>query len=131
LFPTEWLRMTRDIKGRSKKDLAGLARRKRISGWQDMTKDQLIKALSASSNHHAKPKPKSKLKKVLKIKARKVKTRKIKVHKKTKVIVRSRPQMVAARNSSNGTHSAEEQVERSKYDVGVPTKDLSAKVPRD
>src|SRR2546422_5000672 len=89
LFPTEWLRMTRDIKGRSKKDLAGLARRKRISGWQDMTKDQLIKALSA--NRHAKPKPKSKLKKVLKIKARKVKTRKIKVHKKTKVIVRSRP----------------------------------------
>ena len=27
--------------------------------------------------------------------------------------------------------TAEEQVERSKFDVGVPTKDLSAKVPRD
>ena len=31
---------------------------------------------------------------------------------------------------SNGS-CAEEQVERSKYDVGVPTKDLSAKVPKD
>lgn len=43
---------------------------------------------------------------------------------------RSRPQRAAARNT-NGTATAEEQVERSKYDVGVPTKDLSAKVPRD
>jgi hypothetical protein len=37
--------------------------------------------------------------------------------------------MAAARNT-NGT-STEEQIERSKYDVGVPTKDLSAKVPKD
>src|ERR1700681_4314175 len=42
----------------------------------------------------------------------------------------SRPQLAAARNT-NGTASAEEQVERSKYDVGVPTKDLSVKVPKD
>jgi len=43
---------------------------------------------------------------------------------------RPRPQPAAARNTTNGT-SAEEAVERSKFDVGVPTKDLSAKVPRD
>ena len=41
-----------------------------------------------------------------------------------------KPQFVAA-HKSNGIHSAEEQVERSKYDVGVPTKDLSARVPKD
>src|SRR5581483_11579886 len=42
---------------------------------------------------------------------------------------RAHPQRAAARDtSSNG---GEQQVERSKYDVGVPTKDLSAKVPRD
>ena len=40
------------------------------------------------------------------------------------------PQLAAARNT-NGSATAEEQVERSKYDVGVPTKDLSAKVPKD
>src|SRR5437667_4000024 len=39
-------------------------------------------------------------------------------------------QRAAARNTSNGS-TAEEQVERSKYDVGVPTKDLSVKVPKD
>ncbi len=43
---------------------------------------------------------------------------------------RPRPQLAAARNSS-GSNSAEEQVESSKYDVGVPTKDLSVKVPKD
>jgi hypothetical protein len=45
-------------------------------------------------------------------------------------VVRAQPQRAAARNT-NGTPSAEEQVERSKYDVGVPTKDLSARVPKD
>jgi len=40
------------------------------------------------------------------------------------------PQTAAARNTS-ATSSTEEQVERSKYEVGVSTKDLSAKVPKD
>jgi len=44
--------------------------------------------------------------------------------------LRVRPQLAAARNT-NGSSSSEEVVERSKYDVGVPTKDLSAKVPKD
>jgi hypothetical protein len=38
-------------------------------------------------------------------------------------------QTAAARNTSTST--AEEQVESAKYDMGVPTRDLSAKVPRD
>jgi hypothetical protein len=42
---------------------------------------------------------------------------------------RPQPQTAAARNTSAGA-SAEEMVESSKYDVGVPTKDLSAKVPK-
>jgi hypothetical protein len=43
---------------------------------------------------------------------------------------RVRTQMAAARDTSNGS-TAEEQVERSKYEVGVPTRDLSAKAPKD
>src|ERR1700693_6524331 len=43
---------------------------------------------------------------------------------------RPEAQKAAARNTS-GSPSTEEQVERSKYDVGVPTKDLSAKIPKD
>src|SRR5438105_4716089 len=44
--------------------------------------------------------------------------------------VQPQPQTAAARNTS-ATSSTEEQVERSKYEVGVSTKDLSAKVPKD
>src|SRR5438093_8034484 len=44
--------------------------------------------------------------------------------------LRPQPQRGAARNT-NGTTSAEEQVERSKFDVCIPTKALSAKVPKD
>lgn len=47
------------------------------------------------------------------------------------VLVRSsRPQLSAARNT-NGNYSPEEQIERSKFDVGVPTKDLSVKIPKE
>jgi hypothetical protein len=46
----------------------------------------------------------------------------------SKKSARPQPQQAAARNTS--AVSAEEQVERSKYDTGVPTKDLSAKVPK-
>lgn len=42
---------------------------------------------------------------------------------------RHQAQAAAARNTSSSS-TAEEQVERSKFDVGVPTKDLSAKVPK-
>jgi uncharacterized protein len=44
---------------------------------------------------------------------------------KKKKPVRSRPQTAAARNTS------EQEVESSKYNVGVPTRDLSAKGPKD
>jgi hypothetical protein len=43
---------------------------------------------------------------------------------------RAPAQRGAARDTS-GAATAEDQAERSKYDVGVPTKDLSAKVPKD
>jgi hypothetical protein len=45
-------------------------------------------------------------------------------------VAHPQPQTAAARNTSSTT-SAEEQIESSKYEVGVPTKDLSAKIPKD
>ena len=92
------------LQGYSKKELSEMARKKGIAGWHGMRKEELITALLALA-------------------------RKAKGKKKVKVAARSKPQLAAARNT-NGT-SAEEQVERSKYDVGIPTKDLSAKVPKD
>lgn len=107
--------MTNDrLPGRSKKQLADLARKKGVAGWHGMRKEQLVAALTKlSSNGHSTNGHKPK-----------------KSPKRSKKPVRSRPQLTAARNT-NGTSSTEEQVERSKYDVGVPTKDLSLKVPKD
>src|SRR5262245_38809961 len=86
------------LQTRSKKDLAAMARRKGITGWSTMRKEDLVDALARVNS------------------VRRNKSGK------------SETQRSAARNS--GGSSAEEQVERSKYDVGVPTKDLSAKVPK-
>ena len=90
------------LQGRSKKELAEMARKKGIAGWQAMHKEDLIAALSKPA-HPRQRKP-----------ARR----------------RHATQRAAARNTSNSP-TAEEHVESTKYDVGVPTKDLSAKVPKD
>lgn len=84
----------------SKKELVEMARKKGITGWHAMRKDELIEAL---------------LKKSAGIRKK-----------------QHRPcvQAAAARNTS-ASPSGEETVERSKYDVGVPTKDLSAKAPKE
>lgn len=99
----------RKLQDLTKKQLMERARRKGIADYQSMKKDDLIAALAKV----AVPRPARSSKSV-----------------KKKAVLRSRPQLAAARNT-NGSSSAEEQVERSKFDVGVPTKDLSAKVPRD
>jgi hypothetical protein len=95
------------LQARTKKELADLARKKGVSGWQSMRKEELVVALTALS------KPSKRDGRADGGKA-----------------ARPRPQTAAARDTSS-TVSAEEQVERSKYEVGVPTKDLSAKIPKD
>jgi hypothetical protein len=109
--------MTRDkLLACTKKRLTEMARAAGIAGWHGMSKDQLVQALAAKSTKsdqsHAK-RPAAR-----KSRSPSVATR-----------VRPRIQVAAARNTS--ASSAEEQVESSKYDVGIPTRDLSAKVPKD
>jgi hypothetical protein len=88
--------MTRiQLQSRTKKELAGLARKKGIAGWHSMRKEELLEALAPSRG------------------------------KRKKKFVRSRPQKAAARNTT------EQEAESSKFNVGVPTRDLSAKVPRE
>jgi hypothetical protein len=132
--------MTTDqLKALSKKELTDLARRKSVAGWQAMGKEELVKALSAQAKRpkRSAPKPVVGKAKATRAKAAKPKTAKsttrkeITVKTKTrKALIRAKAQTAAARDTS-ATPSVEEQVESSKYDVGVPTKDLSAKVPRD
>lgn len=122
--------MTQDkLKNRSKKSLSKLARLMGISGWEAMSKDNLIRALGHRSRTvAASPRiksakagpPKNTSKTGRNSSRQRLKSR----------TIRPQPQRGVARNT-NGITTAEEQVERSKFDVGVPTKDLSAKVPRD
>src|SRR5688572_7820856 len=98
----------------SRTQLQELAQRKGIIGASRMAKEKLIAALVRLAKAQAKVKQK--------------KTDKPKVASRKKAL--ARPQRHAAHHS-NGSVSVEEQVERSKYDVGVPTKDLSAKSPRE
>jgi hypothetical protein len=104
------------LQRRTKKELAEMAKKKGITGWHAMRKEELIAALIAGPA----PQPK---KVAAKPHARTAKAAAVKAP-------RPRPQLAAARNTS-GAGVGELEVERSKYDVGVPTKDLSAKVPRD
>ena len=111
--------ISKQLQDYSKKQLIDLARKRGIAGWHGMRKEELVEALisqqaapqaaqSRNGTNHALRNGKETM------------TRK----------QGARPQVAAARSTSNGT-SGEEVVERSKYDVGVPTKDLSAKVPKD
>jgi hypothetical protein len=106
--------MTSDeLQACTKKVLAEMARDRGIAGWHRMRKEELLAALRKQPRQR----------------------------KRGRVAANARPaahasgarpqaQTAAARNTS-GNGSGEETVESSKYDVGVPTKDLSAKVPKD
>ncbi|HEY7159247.1 MAG TPA: DUF4912 domain-containing protein [Gemmataceae bacterium] len=109
--------MTREqLQTRSKKDLIELARKQGVAGWHGMTKDELIVSLTKRLRKRAAKKPA------------------LSRHQGRKPAARPRRaapvQAAAARDTSNAS-SGEEQVESSKYNVGTPTKDLSAKVPKD
>src|SRR5262245_35942789 len=113
--------MTQDkLKNRSKKSLSKMARQRGISGWEAMSKDNLIRALGRRSRTVAA----SRRIKVAKA-GRAKKASKAPVngshHRLKSRPIRPQALRGVARNT-NGTTSAEEQVERSKFDVGVPTK---------
>jgi hypothetical protein len=128
--------MTRDqLRTWNKKDLIELARKRGIDGWYDMDKDELVAKLAAGPKLKKAKKPSHARRIPAKAHARPAHA-KVAVHAKShsnghtlKKPLRPQPQKAAARNTSN--MPAEDQAERSKYDVGVPTKDLSAKVPKD
>ena len=96
----------------SRKELLELGAREASPAVTTLTKDELVAALaklSQSQGESSRRKPSAR----------------------PKATAALASATAAARHYTNGTSSAEEQVERSKYDVGVPTKDLSAKVPKD
>ncbi len=108
--------MTKELlQARTMDELADLAKKKGIVGFARMRKDELVAKLLVCYRRAAKAREHATNGKAP-----------ARVGTNGKGHVRSRPQIAAARDTST-----EEQIERSKFDVGVPTKDLSAKVPKD
>jgi hypothetical protein len=102
------------LQGCTRKALAEMARKKGISGWHTLRREELIAALSAQKRSEP----------------RKTSAPKKRTVRRVPAASRAPLQTTAARDTSAAA-SAEEQVERSKYEIGVPTRDLSAKVPKD
>jgi len=102
--------MTRDqLQALTRKQLAVMARDHGILGWHAMRKEDLIVALEEQPVRSPKkkeplPSPTPRL---------------------------AVPVQTAAARNTSGNPSPEEEIESSKYETGVPTRDLSAKVPRD
>jgi hypothetical protein len=107
------------LQARSKRELAAIARKRGIAGWHDMRKDELLQVLDTrKARKPSKPAPASA--------ARRTARPLVKAVAKPAV----KPQRAAARDTTSGNPTPEETVERAKFDVGAPTKDLSAKLPK-
>ncbi|MHB1425694.1 MAG: DUF4912 domain-containing protein, partial [Gemmataceae bacterium] len=122
--------MTRDqLQACTKKILLILAREQGIPCWHDMTKNELVSALAKRSRGSVSALPPAN---------GSANGKHPSVRSRSRVAARNGnpshnaapAQNAAARDTSN-TASAEEQIESSKYNVGIPTRDLSAKVPKD
>jgi hypothetical protein len=104
--------MTRpDLQDCSKKKLIDLARRHGIAGWHGMRKEELVAAVADA-----------------------VRREKRRLQARAARQARPRPQLAAARNtaslSKNGS-AVKQPRSRAPYQGGIPTRDLSAKKPRD
>lgn len=106
-------------KALSRKDLQELAQKNGVTGVTRKTKEELVAALAKLAKAKAQQQTTR----------QKGKVRNSKPGSGTKS-ERAKPQRHAA-HLTNGHASVEEQIERSKYDVGVPTKDLSGKVAKE
>jgi hypothetical protein len=115
--------VTERTKSKAKKKLAKPVKKKRSRSPEVKRKRQLISRPSKNG------KPKRKAKKTLG-KHRVVRPGKPKTGPRAKSVKAPR-QLAAARKTDEDAGSSEIQVERSKFDVGVATKDLSKRLPRD
>lgn len=100
-----------DLSQQSKKQLLQLAEQYSIAGAKSMTKQQLVEALAAAS-------------------AKEEASKKSKPKRKRAADAHAEP-VHAANRRTKGSHSIEDQVDRSKYRGGVATRDLSQRTAKD
>jgi hypothetical protein len=130
----------------TKKELTTRAQKLGIAGCNSMTKDDLVKSigqvLKKQEKTKAKAKEQAKPPAPAQVKASangKHTTNGKHTPKISKVLTgaqaetappRPRTQKTVARDTSSESTSTQEQINRSKFDTGVPTRDLSAKMPK-
>lgn len=103
--------MTRDqLLALTRKELAAMARERGIAGWHGMNKPELVRVLAKWHNSESASKAKAKT---------------------NPAGSRKRQQKAPLQKAAARNTSPEECVESSKYDMGVPTRELSPRVPRD
>ncbi len=129
--------MTRkELQELTRKELAGMARDQGITGWHGMRKDELVTALAAQSRKRSNSKSKTTAQashKSTSTKTSSTATKSKPTSGKSRSRKASQPRLqTAARDTTNSNSaSAEEAIESSKFELGVPTKDLSAHVPKE
>lgn len=108
--------MTKDeLRACTKKELAHHARNLGIPGWHGMRKEELLDVLMQKRRRIPSPSTNQDSPSA----------------ERTQSAAKPKAQRAAARDTSNGTSTAEEQIESSKYEVARPTRDLSARMPKD
>ena len=114
--------MTRtELQAHTRKELAALARDNGVVGWHGMSKVDLVLALvKKPAITRSRGNGTAKMDKVAHNGRQPVRPARVAI-----------PVQAAVARNTSGSPGPEEQIESSKYDVGVPTQDLSAKVPRD
>jgi hypothetical protein len=131
------------LHARSKKELAGKAKSLGIAGFNSLSKDDLIRAIDRALKKKAKQREAVKPART-NSKVKKSPTKKQAPAQKNipaakplpatringRPEVKARAQRAAARDTTAEGPSAQETIGRSKFEMGVPTRDLSAKMPK-
>lgn len=132
------------LNARTKKELATKAKALGVAGFNAMSKEDLVQAIvralkkkekDREKTNAAKPKgasattsarPKSAPASATNSKTNGVATK----HPASPAAIKPRVQKTAARDTTTESPSAQETIGRSKFEIGVPTRDLSAKMPK-
>jgi hypothetical protein len=129
------------LNARTKKELATKAKALGVAGFNAMSKEDLVQAIVRALKKKEKDREKTRAAKPKSVPAKtparaksapatSSKTNGIPAKHASPPAIKPRTQKTAARDTTTESPSAQETIGRSKFEIGVPTRDLSAKMPK-
>jgi hypothetical protein len=131
------------LHARSKKELAGKAKSLGITGFNSLSKDDLVRAIDRALKKKAKQREAAKTTTVSSTSKKSQAKKSVPALKSAPTAkplpaskvngrpeIKAKAQRAAARDTTAESPSAQETIGRSKFEMGVPTRDLSAKMPK-